>query len=203
MIATLIQNEYNPPVQGWVLNCNCHIELSSRVCASTCMHDGWCFVCVCAAAKKWRSSGSGGCRSSRVPRSSWLLGRARVELEPRIRCRNNLLCRDENLVWSQKDCSLLYRHIYAHLEWSSTTTKSNYSLYYVACWTDTRILSYCKWLYSILEYSLVMFECSSVSIMTICLLSEQYEPLYEGLYPNHYQGGLRWTWLPTVLFPCW
>lgn len=39
---------------------------------------------VCAAAKR-RSSGSGGCRSGRAPRNSWLLERARAELEPRIR----------------------------------------------------------------------------------------------------------------------
>ena len=68
------------------MSCNCDIELFS--CACVCMCDGWCSVWVCAAsaaAKKWRSSGSGGCQISRAPQSSWLLGRARVELEPRIR----------------------------------------------------------------------------------------------------------------------
>lgn len=50
-----------------------------------CIMDGALSLRVYIAANKWRSSGSGGCQSSRVPRSSWLLGRARVELEPHIR----------------------------------------------------------------------------------------------------------------------
>ena len=72
-----------------VINCNLDIELfSSCLCFRpwTCMHDGWCIACVFAAGTKWMSSGSGGCRSSRVPQSSRRQGRAREELEPRIRC---------------------------------------------------------------------------------------------------------------------
>lgn len=73
----------------WIIHCNLDIELfSSCLCFRpwTCMHDGWCIACVFAAGTKWMSSGSGGCRSSRVPQSSRRQGRAREELEPRIRC---------------------------------------------------------------------------------------------------------------------
>jgi len=102
------RNVYNPLIQGWVINCKSDIALFSCcaflcVCVCVlwhaCMMDG----ALCAAATKWRSRVSGGCRSSRVPRSRWLLGRAsREELEPHTRYWNTPVS-DGNLVWSVKD----------------------------------------------------------------------------------------------------